>query len=433
MTTTHRPWQHRLLPLLLVALAGLLVAQPILAQVEQGRLLLSAPDSLSLWRADEDRLDQGRVAHYAAVHDVNVTPWDEDDAWELVDDQAFWSLRITSPGALSLSLAFERFRMPEGGELEIVSADGERVGPFTSEDNEAHGQLWTPPLVGDELTLELRVGVDQLDDLELRLRRIHHGYAGFGEPPPRSRECHRNVACSEAEEWADQSRSVALISVAGVRFCSGFLVNNTALDGRPLFMTAAHCGITEKNAPSVVVMWNFQTNTCDSKVAPTETQGGFQTGATLRAVHRPTDTTLIELDDAPSPELGVFYAGWDRSVTVPEQATVIHHPNTDVKRISFDFDPLTATKHLEDTASARANHLRIASWDLGSTEGGSSGAPLFNADRRVVGQLHGGWASCGNKRSDWFGRFAMAWQKLSRWLDPIGSDAVVLDGLDSLR
>ncbi len=74
---------------------------------------------------------------------------------------------------------------------------------------------------------------------------------------------------------------------------------------------------------------------------------------------------------------------------------------------------------------------------MGSTEGGSSGAPLYNQDMRVVGLLHGGYAACGDARADWFGRFSVAWAgagssrtRLSDWLDPLATGAVTLDGLD---
>ena len=48
--------------------------------------------------------------------------------------------------------------MPAGGRLFIYSADGKHVyRPFTAEDNEDHGQLWTPPVFGDETVLELTI------------------------------------------------------------------------------------------------------------------------------------------------------------------------------------------------------------------------------------------------------------------------------------
>ena len=62
--------------------------------------------------------------------------------------------------------------------------------------------------------------------------------------------------------YRDQIRSVAVISTGGGRFCTGFLINNVKQDKKPFFMTAAHCGITERKAPSLVAYWNYDNSTC---------------------------------------------------------------------------------------------------------------------------------------------------------------------------
>ncbi len=403
------------------------------------RYELPAVDMQRIRLDDERRAASGRVPHYAAPLETRVTPWDDHGNWTLLaGGVARWQLRLASPGPLSPSLALSRYRMPAGGSLLLFSADGRhRAGPFSERDNEDHGQLWTPPIATDELVLEILLPVDQLDDLELELARAYHGYAGFGETGAKSGDCHRDVAC--VESWVDQARSVALVSVGGVRYCTGFLVNNTSLDGTPYFITASHCGITEHNAPSVVVFWNHERGGCGEQ-APAKGESQFQTGAILRASHPSSDTVLLELDDRPDAAFGVYYAGWDRSLVDPARTIVIHHPNTDVKRISFDFDRAMTTSHLGHEPNAGGDHIRIGEWDLGSTEGGSSGAPLFNRDKRVVGQLHGGWAACGDAQPDWFGRFSSAWTgrgragfRLSDWLDPLDTGAVTLDGIDGVE
>ncbi len=389
---------------------------------------------------DEQRVIAGEVPHFAVAVEVAISPWDHGQWDTLGDDEARWRLALDSPGALSLSLAFRRFHMPEGGRLEIYSADGElHAGPFTAADNEDHGELWTPPLLTDFLILEVVIPDEGFYLLELELDRVHHGYAGFGGPEPRSGECQRDVACSETEVWQDVARSVALVSIQGVRFCTGFLVNNTHIDGQALFVTAYHCGVDAANAASVVVMWNYAAPLCGEGAAPElDLTRQFQTGAVLRAAYEPSDFVLLELDDRPDPAWGVYYAGWDRTPTLPQSAAAIHHPNTDRKRISFDYDGTEPTPYLEGERVAEADHLRVVTWEVGTTEGGSSGAPLFNQDQRVVGQLHGGYAACGNGRSDWFGRFSVSWDgggtresRLADWLDPLATAAAALDGLDA--
>ena len=65
----------------------------------------------------------------------------------------------------------------------------------------------------------------------------------------------------------------------------------------------------------------------------------------------------------------------------------------------------------------------IDQWELGVTEGGSSGSPLFDQNHRVIGQLYGGGAACAgsvnNGQPDWYGRFDVSWGLgLSEYLDP---------------
>lgn len=442
-----------------VALASLLLGAASAAQAQTRPsgldlepVVLPAVDLMKASLDDAKRQIFDQVAHFAVPIDVDFSPG-EGGQLELWGSGFRWRLRLRSPGAFSLSLAFDRYRMPPGGRLVISSADGkEQIGPFTDRDNEDHGQLWTPPILTDDVVLDftftqaaMDLFLDQEEGYELHLSRVHHGYAGFGEKAPLSGLCQRDVACFDDPAWHDAARSVALISIEGVRFCTGFMVNNTALDGKPLFITAAHCGVTRENAASVVVMWRFESEFCRDEQemaleAPRPPSQSFQTGARLLAVYPPTDVVLLELDDPPDPGSNVFYAGWDRSRQPPEGVTTVHHPHTDQKRLSVDYDRPRPTFFRQDREAADGDHLRVGDWEVGSTEGGSSGSPLFDQNQRVIGQLHGGYAECGEKKADWFGRLAVSWEgggkkgeRLRDWLDPLDTEAVTLDGLDATQ
>lgn len=387
---------------------------------------------------DEERAGQGRVAHYAAALKVNAGPWDEGHWQALTRGQARWLLRVHSPGALSLSLAFSDFQLPPGAELRLMDGSGKVLaGPFTAADNEEHGQLWSPPLITDDLLVALDIPIRRLDDLKLTLSRVHHGYAGFGRAPAeKSGSCQQDLVCDADSRRQVLGRAVGLVAVEGVRYCTGFLINNTAQDAKPYFITAGHCGINSVNAPSVVVMWEHAVTDCSPGAEAPLPYRSFQTGSMLRAEHGATDLVLLELDDPTNTEHGAYYAGWDRSFDTPREGLSIHHPNTDRRRVATTRKPIAAADHLSRLDRPRGNHLRVGSWNLGTTEGGSSGAPLFNEDLRVVGALHGGYAACGNRESDWFGRLATAWdngnqpsRRFRDWLDPLGTGAVVLDGL----
>jgi hypothetical protein len=244
------------------------------------------------------------------------------------------------------------------------------------------------------------------------------------------------VVCPEGDDWRDEIATVGVYTIGATWKCTGVMVNNTAEDERPLFLTAHHCSVTASAAPTVVIYWNYESPTCGQ-------QGGgsmaeFSTGTTLLASFSISDFTLLELEEDLDPAFGVNFAGWDRSPGVPASAVCIHHPSTDEKSISFENDPLSITTYLEDVGPGNNTHLRVADWDLGTTEGGSSGSPLFNASHLIVGQLHGGYAACGNDEPDWYGRLYISWSgggspstRLSDWLDPDGlgvSTLTLLEG-----
>ncbi len=409
-------WTHDVLPLSAVAS----FAAPVV-DIETVRL------------EDIEREAQGLPPRYAIVNPVSLSP-ETDGTWEPVGDRTWlWRLRIESPGAVSLNLGCDRFWLPAGAFLFLYPAQGGDARLFTAADNEAHGQLWTPVVLADDIVVELTVPAKARHAVELELTSVNVGYRGFGELlEGRSGWCNNDVVCPEGDPWRDEIQSVGVISTGGSLFCTGFMVNNTAEDQTPYFMTANHCGINAGNASSLVVYWNFQSPNCGD-------QGGGsladnQTGSYWRAAYSASDFTLVELDDGPDPDWNITFAGWDRTSANPSSAVAIHHPNCDEKSISFEYQACTTTSYLGSSSPGDGTHIRVADWDDGTTEPGSSGSPLFDQDHRVVGQLHGGYAACGNNEPDWYGRLSVSWTgggtnatRLRNWLDPISSGAQTLD------
>ena len=152
-----------------------------------------------------------------------------------------------------------------------------------------------------------------------------------------------------------------------------------------------------------------------------------------------SDFTLLQLDREPDPTFSVYYAGWDARDFLPDATTTIHQPGGDEKSISFDHDPPTVTSRFESSSPGDGLYLRIADWDLGTTEGGSSGSCLFDqATQRCIGNLSGGAAACGNDYPDWYGRMYAHWTgngtpetRLSDWLDPTGTGELFLEGKEA--
>ena len=189
----------------------------------------------------------------------------------------------------------------------------------------------------------------------------------------------------------------------------------------------------------MTIYWNYEARTCGSAdwdFNPANV--GTQFGATLLAAWADTDFALVRLHHQPNqndPDNDVHYAGWDRRDMAHSGAVGIHHPSGDPKRISFDNDTINIATYGGYGSSPSAGFLRVHDWDIGTTEGGSSGSGLWNANRRLIGQLSGGNAECGNNSADWYGRIAKSWNgggtsatRLSDWLDPASTGAECLDG-----
>ena len=389
---------------------------------------------------DAQRSSKDEAPRFAIPHEVLISP-SSDGIWERLDRNTMrWSLRIGSENAISLNLGFNQWQLPRSASMSISASDGSMIiRSFTANDNKPHGELWTPVVQGDELLIEIVVSnrEQQAVNNGVLLTYINVGYRGFYEQgTDRSGSCNYDVVCEEGDDWWDEIPCVAVISTGGSTFCTGFMVNNTSQDRTPYFMTANHCGINSSSAPSLVTYWNYQNSYC--RVPGSGDSGGpgdgqlnqFNTGSTHLSSGSASDYTLVVMDDSPDDAWEVSYCGWDATGNESEQAIAIHQPNTDEKRISFEFQPTTTTDYLGESVPGNGTHVRVEDWDLGTTEPGSSGSPLFSADHKVLGQLHGGYASCTSQTSDWYGKFSVSFAAgLEPHLDAAGTGSLTVDTL----
>lgn len=376
----------------------------------------------------------GEAPQFADPQAAFITP-ETHGVWERLDERfEIWQLRVSAQGALSLNFGFDKFELPKGARLTVYPADltdpedvrGVRV--FTNADNREHGQLWTPVVVSDEVILELVMPTESRNDYQMEITQINRGFRYLGEEVDKAGSCNIDVVCPEGDPWWSEINSVGVYTINGTWYCTGAVVNNTAGDQTPYFLTADHCNISSSNDQGVVIYWNFQSPTCGQQGGGSLAQ--FSSGVTYLASGATSDFCLVEINDPLDPAWGVTFSGWDNSGDDLAEAIAIHQPSTDEKSISFEYDATTTTSYLGNSVPGNGSHIRVIDWDLGTTEPGSSGSPLYDADHRIVGQLHGGYAACGNNSSDWYGKLSVSWPSLSQYLDPTGSGAVTLDTFD---
>ena len=370
---------------------------------------------------------------------VNLNP-NNSGAWEIVKDyNNVWRLGIESPGARSINLLFDQFHLPEGAKLFIYDTNYEKIlGAFTHRNNQEDGQFATDLIYSDTIIIEYIQPEGVAFDGQLNLARVTHGYRGVGEYSDKgfgsSGSCNLNVACSESAGWEDQIRSTVMFVSGGSGFCTGTLINNTAQDGAPLVLGANHC---YNNAGSVVFWFNWQSETCDNPSSSPDYDA--MSGAVTLSRNSDSDFWLLELNDDVPAEYNPYFSGWNRTTdsSIDGYIVGIHHPSADIKKYSYMFEGVDASSYLGAPGSG-TTHWRVGTWADGTTtEPGSSGSSLYDENKRLIGQLHGGYAACGNTDPDWYGRLGVSWTgggsestRLSDWLDPFDTGVEVLDGFD---
>jgi len=365
----------------------------------------------------------------------------EDGVWTTLENgDRIWRLMVKSDNALSLNFIFDDFYMPEGGYIFLYNNQkSDLLGAYDSRQNQDSGMLGTWLVEGESVWIEYFEPIESYNQGRLHLAKATHGYRNaetFNQAKGLndSGNCNLDVDCSIGDDWSDlkdhNKRSAGILLSGGSGFCSGALINNTENDGTPYFLTANHC-YSNPASWAFRFGWISPNTVCatsaNSSNGPTNMT---LSGASLRARDAGSDFALVEINQNIPAEWDRVYAGWDRSGNTPDFTVGIHHPSGDVMKVCRDNDqPIQAV-------NAGAQTWEItglgSGWELGVTEPGSSGSPLFDPEGRIIGQLFGGAAACSgtvdNNAYDYYGRMDVSWNgggssssRLSDWLDPNGS------------
>ncbi|MBT8218379.1 MAG: proprotein convertase P-domain-containing protein [Bacteroidia bacterium] len=409
-------------------------------------------DNAKLIKEELSKRDIARPPGFAKACDVTANCHYKGQ-WYEESGKAIWRLVVHSKGAESLNFGFDQFYLPPSASFYLIGMNsGGRQGPFTVADNESHDQFWSPIIEDDKVMLEITVDKRQKELVQLNLFKVNHAFVKLGSSLF-SGSCNLDVICNAGNGWGrnddyrDIMRSVVLYSINGTNTCTGALINNAREDCTPYILSANHCEITAANASTVVVYYNYENSVCRQPNSIESGQPGngvfslFNSGTEWISASDQfigSDFNLIKLDDPINPNANAFLAGWNRESNAPDSAIAIHHPNLQEKRISFEDDPLGLTDREQSIENGNGSYLRVVDWDIGTTEPGSSGSPLFDTNKRIIGQLFGGFASCANNESDWYGRLSKSWEglgspssRLKDFLDPDNIGMQYIEGKEA--
>ncbi len=387
--------------------------------------------------AQEQRSVRCGGERFAYTFPVDFTPVNSGITHYLSDGTQVWRLHIVSEGAYSLNIIFDEYELNGASQLFLYSPERSMVlGSFTAENNSPSGVLATAPVEGDEVVVELITpkGVEN----RLKLGSVNHDYKGLRKMPAwgAAQPCEIDACSVGGHEL--QMRSSVLYIVDGAEFCSGNMVNNTRNDCTPYMITSSHClfdyrdnFIAEKAVRSVFFFdydnphcWDHAKGTLEMSVA----------GAEVAFSNLSSDALLLRLNDRPPLDYKVYYAGWNATDQVSAPFYCLHHPGSDVLKISVEQDEVVLGS-FDYLGLFEANkHWVVDRWEMGIMEGGSSGSALFDSGDKVVGALSGGDTkeSCSWPGYDAFWSLHETWNAgLGKLLDPDGTGSLHCEGMEA--
>ncbi len=337
----------------------------------------------------------------------------------LKDGKVVWRISFYAPSYLWLSFEFDTFKVPSNSKI-FVYKDENLIFPLERADD---GVFIIPPFPSNRCFIEIDF-YGEKEPFDLKLSTVVLGFKDFLKSE-KSQYCEVDINCPEGADWQKEKRSVTGIYFSGY-FCTGSLINNARFDCKNYVLTAHHCINDEATANRAVFYWNYEWSECGGGEL---LYGDNTPGANLRATNQRSDFSLLEIKSQPKEEFRVYYSGWSRDPNPPTGAVIIHHPDADPKKISIEQHKL----NLDGT------FWKVPHYEVGATEPGSSGSPIYNMSHKIIGQLYGGYSTCDRPRNDYYGAFHISFSagidsssRLKEWLDPDNTGVMEVEGMDSV-
>jgi hypothetical protein len=424
---------------------------------EKSLIIMPYLDMEKINREDMEREDTNLPYRFGYEHKVDVNLTNSGKWTSLSNGDKIWNLEIYCPEALTVSLIYDRFWLPEETKFFIYSSDKKNsIGAFTTYNNKGSFEdprgFATSIIYGDRITLEYYVPNMVKEPGIISINCVVHGYRTFGASDLRDPDV--NINCEEGLNWQNEKNAVAAIIIGGYFWGAGFLLNNTANDNKPLFLVDLYSldmnciGIDNPNEEleRYQFYWNYESQTCQPTFIP-DTTHKTTTGANLIAANGNLDFGLLELKEDPkkNPNIDLYYLGWDRTGNPGIGGVVIYHNanNKYIKKIAtYNVTPLTSSFPPLSFYGWCKTHFNIECqniWYISNwlfTPNGysipidASASPLINNQRKVIGHFA---RACPFPE---YSKFSQSWdlgsypkERLKEWLDPLGTNVTILDGI----
>jgi hypothetical protein len=323
--------------------------------------------------------------------------------WTKSGTRNLWLLQVRSTGARALAPIFEQLDLGKGT-IWLFSANKKwLMGPITAQTlPQKLDEVKTDFLDGESFVVayfsptKTDIKISGLDYIYGKEQKNGDGYLG-------SLSCEIDASGQEGDCFRFERQATAVLLFDKrhtTSVCTGTMVNNTKNDFRPLLLSSHHCFYKpfgnedlEYDLPTMRVRFKWWTD----RIVVTNPQywpfswyefEGHVTFTGLKMLAHSknnADFALTQLVEPILPENEITYLGWSK-VSTPKSSTVLHHPAGDFLKIAQSYLPCETTT--TDNGGIRvADRGWAVKWDLGFTEGGSSGSALLNENHLICGQI----------------------------------------------
>lgn len=418
-------------------------------------VVVPALDMDQVFIEDEARAETGKPPFYGRRVPMDLNMESNGEWMSLENGDRVWKLKIHAPGALALDLFYDQWLIPEGGQVHLYNPEkGEYIGAYTSATNTKSGYFSTRSISGETTIIEYYEPAAVTGKGRINIQDVGYTYRDLGQLNSRADPCQVDINCPEGQDWQDEKKGVVRLQISvsggGQSLCSGSLVNNTALDCAPYVLTAFHCVDNVINNQSDLDQMKFNFNYekfyCDDGIV---FGSHFVVGCSIAARSNSgsgygSDYALLLLHDDVPLQYQPYWNGWNlQSTNVAGGGVGIHHPAGSEKKISTSTQTYVSTAYFGGGPQAYWRVYWAATESgHGVTEGGSSGSPLFDTNKLIVGTLTGGSSYCnsvqpgGQTQPDFYGKMSYHWNQnsgaqtidLKELLDPLNTGQTVLMG-----
>lgn len=357
----------------------------------------------------------------------------------LSESTVSWLGRFVVEEAFAFRVLLRDVVLPKGARVWVHAGDTS-LGPFEDALLDPEGKMWLPPIRGAEAVVEVEVPATAGVALSAPSFTIGEVMELVSDPAEGSfdpqvwTDCDVDARCvstatlSTIDILREATARLTFVDGAFSFLCSGGLLNDNDPTGfRPYLLTANHCFDTQASASSLVAYFDYWTSGCGGS-APSLGSVPSVAGSTLLATNPSSDFTMVELSGNPAGT--TWYLGW--TTTDPTSGSAMHrvsHPQGSTQRYSAASFTGSAGIVCDGLPTG---DFHYSAGTVGSTAGGSSGAPVtqtVGGDALVVGQLLGAchfqsWDDCNYSTYNYVdGAFSTTFPSVRFWLFDLGGCA----------